>query len=526
MTSDIRSSTPGAPLVQTHGGAVLGLTLPSGIQTFRGIPFAAPPVRDLRWKPPQPVSAWSGVRPADRFDQQAMQARVFGDMMFRNAGISEDCLYLNVWTPAGATPEAAYPVLVYIHGGGFVAGDGSEPRYDGESMARRDVVVVTLTHRLGVFGFFSHPELTAESARRASGNYGHLDQVAALEWVRDNIMQFGGDPTQVTLAGESAGSFSVSALMASPLARGLFARAIGESGACFGKRAPVVALAESERQGEAFATSIGAASLQELRARSATELLEAAGRPGAPRFVGTVDGWFHQLPPAAVFAAGAQANVPLLAGWNSEEMSGRVLLSEEPTPDRVRAVLREHFAGRAVEAERVYPVSTAAQAAQSLTDLAGDRFIGYATWKWLEEHTRTCGQSVYRYLYAHPRPAPVEAGVTPNLAGGVTRDGDAPPPPPSTGAVHSAEIEYALGNLPLNPVFAWTPDDFAVSRIMQEYFLNFIRAGDPNGVGLPEWPVGRPDASGQVMRLRIDRVPSAEPDPRARYLFLDATDGR
>jgi len=513
----------GAPRAQTKNGAVQGLTLASGVRTFRGIPYAAPPVRKLRWKPPQPVRAWSGVRLADRFQHQCMQARVFGDMMFRNAGMSEDCLYLNVWSPAGAAPDARLPVLFYIYGGGWVAGDGSEPRYDGESMARRGIVVVTLSHRLGVFGFFAHSELTAESPHRASGNYGYMDQTAALRWVRDNIARFGGDPQHVTLAGESAGSYAVSAQMASPTAKGLFARAVGESGAHFGTTLVVPALAESERNGATFGERAGAPSLAALRALSATELLEISGRPDVPRFTANVDGWFFPERPAEIFAAGEQARVPLLAGWNSEEMTGRALLQGqgEATPERARAILAQQFGARAAEAETVFPVGTAEEAAQSLTDLASDRFTGFSTWKWLEEHGRTSGQPVYRYLYARPRPAPVEAGVTANLAGGVTRGGaNAAPAPPARGAVHSAEIEYALGNLHLNKVFGWTPDDYRVSVTMQGYFTNFIKTGDPNGAGLPAWPRGEV-ANGQVQRIRIDVETRAEREPRARYRFLE-----
>src|SRR5690349_5092645 len=191
-------ATKGAPRAQTKNGVVQGLARPSGVRSFRGIPYAAPPVRELRWRPPQPATSWQGVRLADRFANQCMQTRPFGDMMFRNAGVSEDCLYLNVWTPPNAAPGARLPVLFYIYGGGWIAGDGSEPRYDGESMARRGIVVVTLSHRLGIFGFFAHPELAAESPQRAAGNYGYMDQTAALRWVRDNVAQFGGDPQQVT----------------------------------------------------------------------------------------------------------------------------------------------------------------------------------------------------------------------------------------------------------------------------------------------------------------------------------------
>jgi para-nitrobenzyl esterase len=514
----------GAPRAQITTGTVQGLALPSGVSSFRGIPYAAPPERELRWQPPQPAVPWQGVRLADRFANQCMQARVFGDMMFRNSGMSEDCLYVNVWTPADAAPGGRLPVLFYIYGGGWVAGDGSEPRYDGESMARRGIVVVTLSHRLGIFGFYSHPELTAESPQRASGNYGHMDQAAALRWVRDNIASFGGDPSQVTIAGESAGSYAVSALMASPMARGLFARAIGQSGAYFGTTLSVPPRAESERNGVTFAQLVGAGSLADLRALSATELLEASGLPGAPRFTANIDGAFFPKSVPEIHAAGEQARVPLLAGWNSQEMVGSALLrGAEPTPENARAAIARHFGARAAEAERLFPTGTVEQAEQSLTDLASDQFIGFSTWKWLEEHARTSGQPVYRYFYTRPRPAPVEAGVTANLAGGVTRGaaGAATPPPPPRGAVHAAEIEYAMGNLPLNKVFAWTPDDYTVSATMQGFFERFIKTGDPNGTGLPRWPLGRVSPDGEVRRMRIDVQSGVEVEPRARYLLQD-----
>lgn len=523
--SVMSAQSTAAPRATTAQGTVQGLALASGVRSFRGIPYAAPPVRDLRWKPPQAAARWQGVRLADRFGYQCLQARVFGDMMFRNAGGSEDCLYLNVWAPANAAPGAKLPVLFYIYGGGWVAGDGSEPRYDGESMAKRGIVVVTISHRLGIFGFFAHPELTAESPQKASGNYGSMDQAAALGWVRDNIAAFGGDANAVTIAGESAGSFAVSGLMASPLSRGLFARAIGESGAQVGNPTPVRAV--GEQAGTTFATRVKAGSLAALRAMSATELLEASGLPGMPRFSAIVDGYFLPDQPNQIYARGEQAKVPLLAGWNSEEMTGRALTQgKDATPESARAILAQQFATRAADAEAHYPVGTASEAMQSMTDLAGDRFIAYSTWKWIEEHGRTSGQPVYRYLYARPRPATVDAGVTANLAGGVTRStGGTPAAPVASGAVHSAEIEYALGNLALNPVFAWTADDHAVSATMQAYFEHFIKRGDPNGAGLPVWPKGMPDASGAAQRMRIDVQSRSESEPRARYRFLDATGG-
>jgi para-nitrobenzyl esterase len=511
-----------APRAKTTDGTVVGITLASGVKNFRGVPYAAPPVRENRWREPQPVKPWTGERRADRFADQCMQARVFGDMMFRNSGNSEDCLYLNVWEPANAQPGAKLPVLVYYYGGGFVAGDGSEPRYDGESMAKRGIVVVTMSYRLGIFGFFSHPELTAESPHHASGNYSLMDQAQALKWVHANIAQFGGDPARVTIGGESAGSFAVSAQMASPMARNLIAGAIGESGAFFSTTIETPTRDSTEKVGVAFGQKVGATSLAALRALSSMELLEASGRPGMPRFGPNVDGYFFPEVPAAIYAKGQQAKVPLLAGWNSEEMTARVLVQGDITPEKAQEAIAKAFGDRAAEAAKLFPTSTQEEAVQSLTDLASDRFIGFSTWKWLDVHAKTSGKPVYRYLYARPRPPTVEAGVTPNLAGGVTRGGNTPPPPPAKGAVHSAEIEYALGNLATNPVFAWTDEDRAVSRTMQAYFENFIKTGNPNGQGLPQWPAGNVGPNGEVQRIRIDVETKAEPEPRARYLFEDA----
>ena len=363
-------------------------------------------------------------------------------------------------------------------------------------MARRGIVVVTTSYRLGVFGFFAHPELTAESPQHASGNYGLMDQAAALRWVRANVAAFGGDPQRVTIAGESAGSMSVSAHVASPLAKGLFARAIGESGAFFSSSGPMPTRVQMEQNGSRFAEAVGAPSLAALRALSATELLEMSARQGMPRFGADVDGYFFAQSPAETYAAGRQAHVPLLAGWNSEESSWRALTPRPPTPDSASAVLGRMFGARAGEAGQYYLARDTAEAMQSLTDLASDRFIAYSTWKWLDVHAATSGQPVYRYLYARPRPG-------------------------ARGAVHSAEIEYALGNLATNKVFAWTPDDEKVSATMQSYFANFITTGDPNGPELPKWPVGAVGANGEVQRLRIDVEPRAEVEPRARYRFLD-----
>ena len=330
-----------ADRVKTANGIVETTKPPKdGVRSFKGIPFAAPPVGDLRWQPPQPVKNWAGVRKADDFGPRCMQhTGPNADYWFRSNGMSEDCLYLNVWTPAKSNKEML-PVLVYVFGGGFQNGDGSEPRYDGENMARKGMVAVSLNYRLNIFGFFAHPELTKESEHHASGNYGLLDQAAALEWVQKNIAAFGGDPKRVTVAGESAGSISVSALMASPLSRDLMAGAIGESGALI-STLPPRPLAQTEKDGERFGELAGAGSLKELRALSAEKIQEAVakmapmggGVPGsstapALRFSPNLDGYFLPKTPLDIFEAGEQAKVPLLAGSNSQEMAGRLILGQ------------------------------------------------------------------------------------------------------------------------------------------------------------------------------------------------------
>jgi para-nitrobenzyl esterase len=498
------SSRPPADRVLTKAGPIEGSTA-AGVRAFKGVPFAAPPVGALRWQPPQPLTKWTDVRQAAAFGPQCMQGRPFADMVFRSNGTSEDCLYLNVWTPADP-PGRRLPVLVYFYGGGFIAGDGSEPRYDGAAMARRGIVALTVNYRLGAFGFLAHPELTGESPHHASGNYGLLDQWAALEWVKDNIAAFGGDPRRVTIAGESAGSISVSAQMTSPLAKNLIAGAIGESGALINPTLPPVPLAEGERAGTALAGTVGAASLAALRAIPAADLLGATSKPGAPRFGITIDGYFLTKAPADVFAAGGQAHVPLLAGWNSQENGPRsVLGSNEPTPENYSKAIRGLFGERADEALKLYPGATNDEVQQSATDLAGDRFIAFSTWKWIDSHARTGGKPVYQYFYSRPRPAMKPGKGT---AG------------PARGAAHSAEIEYALGNLDTNEVYAWTPDDYKVSEIFQGYVANFVKSGDPNGAGLPPWPAANKGSQAQV--LHLDAVTHAEKDAhRARYLFLD-----
>ena len=507
--------------VKTANGTLEGtVDKAAGVRSFKGVPFGAPPVGEFRWQPPQPVKKWEGIRKADKFGPRAMQRNVFGDMNFRSNGTSEDCLYLNVWTPA--KPGKNLPVLVYFYGGGFIAGDGSEPRYDGASMASKGIVTVTVNYRLGVFGFFAHPELTKESPHHASGNYGLLDQSAALQWVQKNIAAFGGDPKRVTIAGESAGSISVSAQMASPLSKNLIAGAIGESGSIIGALS-AVPLSEGEQAGVKFTAAIGKDSLAALRAMSAEELLETTAKPGLPRFSPTVDGWFFPKSPAEIFAAGEQARVPLLAGSNIEESgAGAVLGREKATVENYRKALERLYPGKADEVFKHFPATNEAEVAAAARDLASDRFIAFSTWKWVELATKTGGKPTYYYRYDRARPAmrPEMGDAQAGLAGGIVRGtGTAPatPRPLPRGAVHSAEIEYAMGNLDGNKVYAWMPEDFQVSKTMQEYFVNFIKTANPNGKGLPNWP--KFDAN---QRMIIDVNTRAEADKvRKRYEFMD-----
>lgn len=507
--------------VRTVNGTVEGMLEKNGVHSFKGVPYAAPPVGDLRWKEPQPLKNWKGVLKTDHFAAQGMQPFIYTDMQFRSAGKSEDCLYLNIWVPAGVSGGAGLPVLVYFFGGGFVAGDGSEGRYDGESMATKGIIAITVTYRLGVFGFLAHPELTKESPHHASGNYGLMDQSAALRWVKQNISAFGGDPRRVTIAGESAGSFSVSAQMASPLSRDLIAGAIGESGSLLGMNAPM-SLDLAEKLGLSFAKSCGAGSLAELRAMPAEKVLDVAKTFSMYRFPVTVDGYFLPKEPVAIFSAGEQAHVPLLAGWNSDEGNYKGIIGNDPvTKESYEKGVRKLYPTGADDVLKLYAVSSDADVEQVGTDLAGDRFIAFSTWRWIDEQAKTGGKPVYRYLFERARPE-----AFPSEAKGTNEKGQGTTPLRSSarGAVHSAEIEYAMGNLPLNKVYSWTPDDYAISKTMQSYFVNFIRTGDPNGEGLPQWPAVSAGEPAKVMHINVQTRVETEPH-RDRYLYWEGMAG-
>ncbi|HEY6329715.1 MAG TPA: carboxylesterase family protein, partial [Blastocatellia bacterium] len=355
----------------------------------------------------------------------------------------------------------------------------------------------------------------------ASGNYGLLDQNAALRWVRQNIAAFGGDPARVTIAGESAGSISVSAQMASPLSKDLIAGAIGESGSVIASLPPVP-LAETEQNGVKLAASIGAGSLTDLRRMPAQQLLDEASRRD-PRFPSsTIDGYFFPKPPLDIYTAGEQTHVPLLVGSNSAEIPYFGILGrEKPTVENYLAALKKLYGDKADDVFKLYPASSESEVMNSAQALASDRFISYSTWKWIDVATKTGGKPTYYYYYARPRPAmrPEMGNATAGLAGGVVTGSNRSdnPPPQVQGAVHSAEIEYAMGNLDSNKVYAWTPDDYKVSRIMEDYFANFVKTGNPNGPGLPPWPTFD---TGQRMTIDVDARAERE-NVRMRYEFLE-----
>lgn len=494
----------------------------SGIQTYLGIPFAQAPVGNLRWKAPQSLAPWEGIKITKQFGPRPMQAVVFGDMNSRSNGVSEDCLYLNVWTPADRNTKKL-PVLVYFYGGGNVAGDGSEPRYDGESMAKKGIVVVTCNYRLNIFGFFTHPELSAEAPYHASGNYGLLDQVAALEWVQKNITSFGGNPNKVTIAGESAGSISVSYQMASPLSKNLIAGAIGESGAGIHPTMAPVSLATGEKIGVEFVKNAGYQSLEDLRKLSSRDIYEIYNESKRFGFPVVIDGYFLPKTIPEIFNAKEQAQVPILLGWNSAEMPAGAFMYGQPIKEEnYIARVKQEYPDNYKEVLKLYPAGSEKEIELSATALASDRFISYSTWKWFDLHRKNSDQPVYRYLFGKIRPALIDNNLTSGLAGGtIKKESNTPATPEPVGAAHASEIEYCMGNLHLVKEFNWSADDHKVSALMLNYFANFVKTGNPNNAQLPHWPSAQPqDRQPAVMNINT-LSKSAPTQNDARYEFLD-----
>ena len=514
--------------VKTQYGILEGFE-EDGVKKFLGVPFAQAPVGELRWKAPQPLQSWEGIREAKAFGNDPMQLDIFGDMQFRGAGRSEDCLYLNIWTTATSTADAL-PVLIYFNGGGLMAGSGSEPRYDGSSIAKEGVIGVTANYREGVFGFFSHPDLTAASDYKGSGNYGFLDQVAAIKWVKENIAAFGGNPDRITIVGESAGSFSVSLLMCSPLSKNLIAGAMLSSGAEVMPNKPATQ-AEADSAGAATLKNAGIASLADAMAIDADSLQKILPPRGMARLV--LDGYFMSESADAVFEKGEQAQVPLLAGWNSLEAHPmQALQNQAPTLQNYKNALKAQFGDKTDEIFDAYGIKTDEDVmSQKGFDLVSDLFTGFPTWKVCDYHARTSTQPVYRYHYMHPRPK-VSAKMgdkTGGLAGGVRektaeeKKAESQQAAIAPGAVHSADIEYAMGTLNTNEFYDWQEEDYAISKLFLSYYANFCKTGNPNGEGLPKWTVITKDNldNAPVMKIDVESKEVASPERENAYRTLE-----
>jgi para-nitrobenzyl esterase len=515
--------------VRVEQGELRGVRSADGAVTaFKGVPFAAPPVGELRWRAPRPAPSWDGVRPADRFARHAIQAahrdHLAGGDYGAAAGTSygetsEDCLYLNVWTAAEGA-GARRPVMVWLHHGAFLYGGPGVPAYDGEALARAGVVLVSVSYRLGRLGFFAHPELSAESGAGASGNYGLLDQVAALEWLQRNVAAFGGDPKRVTIFGVSAGSASGSLHMASPLSRGLFAGVIGESAALMGPPAPSTGLSDlmqdldsAERSGLALAGALDCGSIEELRQRPPEEIagVPAAAfraepeepptpwrRGGAPVPRGAldlsypiVDGHFLPRPPFDVFSAGAQADVPLLTGAAANDSAS---LPYIPEVDDWIADSRLEYGERAERFLDLFPAD-----AGNVRDVSrssrGDRVFVWQTWQWARLHAATASAPTFFYRWTHEPPVEIEPEFAER----------------TVGAFHGVEIPYVFRNLEAHATWPWSDADRALAETVSSYWVNFATGGDPNGPGVGEWPRLDP---GEPTVLEIAAEPRVGPMAR------------
>lgn len=480
--------------VHLESGTISGYQdLESGMISFKGIPFAAPPVGDLRWKAPQPVEAWEGIRECTAFGPSPVQATPAPFMFWSEEfliprePIGEDCLYLNVWTKAEKRTDKL-PVLVYIYGGGFRSGGSACAIYDGTNMAEKGVVFISINYRVGVLGFLAHPELAEESGYGSSGNYAILDMIAALKWVQQNIDHFGGDPGNVTIAGQSAGSFAVNYLSVSPLAKGLFHQAIAQSGAAFlsSPLRPDMSLEEAELSGVAFAKGLGAASLAELRSLPADSILGAVGGLNGP----FIDGYVLPESVMDAYENGHQNDVPVLVGWNGDE--GMVRQMQAADKYKEQAVLR--FGERANDFLEVYPGTTEEEAVKSQIAMSRDETFAIQAYIWAKTQTTLGGSAVYLYNF--------------------NRDLPAHTPETQFGAFHSSEIVYAYDNLHTldRP---WEDIDQEIADQMSAYWVNFSRTGDPNGPGLSRWEPYTPEKEGAMI---IDTITNQQSIPNLEQL--------
>ncbi len=481
--------------VTTQSGKISGVpNADASVTIFKGIPFAAPPVGNNRWRAPQSPAPWTDVLTADHFGSSCMQGpnTPFGpwtrEYMYVTTA-SEDCLYLNVWTPQ-PTAASHLPVLVYVYGGGFSSGSGDCPIYDGEALAKTGMVVVTFNYRVGPFGFLAHPELTAESEHHSSGNYGLLDQIAALHWVNDNILAFGGDPSRVAVAGQSAGAMSIEDLLASPLAKGLFHAAIADSG-IGGRGVPVRTLAEAEKAGVAFAAAKKADSLAALRALPAADLI---GRGPGAQFAPIVDGWVvPDQPMMLTTSAGRDNDLPVITGFQADDFrmgGGAPPITAASFQDRAHKT----YGPRADDFLKLYPAATDEQARQSETNSARDRTRS-GLYLWASKRAATHKSPVYIYYFDRAVPWPAH---------------------PEFGAFHSGELPYTFGNLKVldRP---WEPVDTKLANVMMTYWKDMAAAANPNTASAPRWDPVSPSRK-LVMRLGADNGPISPAD-QARFEF-------
>lgn len=474
------ASSQNDPLVvRTSTGLIRGIARPNGGAQFRGIPYAEPPVGSLRWHVPVPKKSWPGVRNANAYGSACSQPLLGGAWNRYDAEhSSEDCLYLNVDTPTWPA-QKTLPVMFWIHGGANAGGSGSGGLYNDGTLTQHGVVIVTINYRLGIFGFFAHPELTRESPHHASGDYGLMDQILALRWVRDNIARFGGDPGNITVFGQSAGSMDTGMLMTSPLARGLFQRAIGESGAPFSPQ--VASLADAEKQGVQVAAKLnvppGAEGIVALRKIAAADLIQQIGALALawPGIGPDVDGWVLPRSPADVFKAGDEAQIPLLLGTNSREFG------DSGSGDQLRAAIEQDAGDEAPHALALYGLANGGLGAT-------DPLYGTAGQQWGADTIFHCPITTEALWHFAAHDATYEYEFDHAIPGQEAQ-----------GAVHSAELPYVFGQFPTTGNIAgnFGPVDVHLADLIETYFTNFAKTGDPNGIGLPIWP--KLDASGRYL---------------------------
>lgn len=479
--------------VMVQGGLLQG-TMENDLTVFKGVPFAAPPVGELRWKAPQPVKNWEGVKHATAYAPSPYQ---YGNPP---SGKSEDCLYLNIWTPAKSAKEKL-PVMVWIYGGGFSFGTTADLVSSGEKLAKKGVVVVSIAYRVGQLGFLAHPELSAENPNKVSGNYGLLDQIAGLTWVKNNIAAFGGDPGKVTIFGESAGGISVSMLCASPLAKGLFHRAISQSGGSFGPTRPTTypgenmkTLYQAEINGEKYVRDAGVRTIAELRKLSADSIPMGMGMGGAWPII---DGYVLPDDQLDLYEAGKYNDVPVLIGYNSDEGAS---FTREKTPAEYIANVKTRY-GKFADTLLQYYKAGENTVPKTARDLSRDAAFGWHTWIWASLQSKTGKSKVYLYYFDQHPEYPKDS------------------PMYGYGSPHGQDVAYAFMTLDTTKPNV-TPSDIALSQTMGTYWTNFAKTGDPNGEGVPEWPAFS-EQNPQVMYLDAD--PDSGPVPDENSLkVLDA----